>query len=142
MHARNIVEHMNRKQQGDIGVAMAIAFYTRAGTGVSVPLTDNLRYDLIVDRDGKLLRVQVKTTGYARYGRYEVSLRTQGGNRSGTGQVRYLTHEECDLVFVYALSGDMWEFPAELVSGRGMLNLNKALDAYKVGRLMPASMPS
>lgn len=131
---------MNRKQQGDVGVAMAIAYYTAAGAGVSAPLTDTLRYDLVVDRgDGKLLRVQVKTTNYQRFGRYEVNLRTSGGNRSGIGAVRHLTAEECDLVFVYALNGDMWEFPAEIVSGCGMLNLGKSLAEYRIGRLYPAA---
>jgi hypothetical protein len=136
---------VNRKQQGDLGVAMAVAYYTAAGAGVSVPMTDNLRYDLVIDRDGRLRRVQVKTTGYQRFGRYEVSLRTSGGNRSGMGAVKYLTAEECDLVFVYALNGDMWEFPAEVVSGSGMLNLGQSLAAYRIGALAvqsPTILPS
>ncbi|WP_426513126.1 group I intron-associated PD-(D/E)XK endonuclease [Dactylosporangium sp. McL0621] len=65
---------MNRKQQGDLGVAMAIAYYTRTGYAVSVPLTDNTRYDLIIDGGERLLRVQVKTTGFQRLGRHEVRL--------------------------------------------------------------------
>lgn len=39
---------------------------------------------LIIDREGKLLRVQVKTTKFKiRDGVYQVSLKTCGGNRSG-----------------------------------------------------------
>ena len=124
---------VNRKQQGDIGVAMAIAYYTREGCAVSVPLTDTTRYDLVVDRDGQLLRVQAKTTRYRRYSRYEVALRTHGGNQSWRGEAKYITADDCDLVFVYALNGDMWEVPVKVVEGRGVLNLGKLVDQYRVG---------
>ena len=41
---------------------MAIADFTKTGFGVSKPLSNNLRYDLIIDINGILYRVQVKTT--------------------------------------------------------------------------------
>jgi len=40
---------------------MVMAALARAGYFVAVPLGDNSRYDLIAERDNKLLRVQVKT---------------------------------------------------------------------------------
>ena len=48
---------MNTVSIGDIGEAMAIADFTKAGFGVSKPLSNNLRYDLIVDFNGNLYKV-------------------------------------------------------------------------------------
>ena len=54
----------NFKQQGNIGMAYAIAYYTKLGYVVSIPLTDSQDYDLIIDTGIKLLKVQVKTTDF------------------------------------------------------------------------------
>lgn len=115
---------MNKKQQGDIGVAQAIAYYTLKGYDVSIPLTDSTRYDLIIDnRLGRILRVQVKTTNqFSKYNVPVVTLSTQGGNQSWDGSIRRITAEETDLVFVYSIvSGTCWEFPvADCVGKRSM----------------------
>lgn len=42
---------MNTVNIGDIGEAMAIADFTKAGFIVSAPLSNNARYDLIIDND-------------------------------------------------------------------------------------------
>jgi hypothetical protein len=49
------------KRVGDFSEVMLIAALSRAGYIVSLPLGESHRYDLIVDRDGVLSRVQVKT---------------------------------------------------------------------------------
>lgn len=48
------------QRKGDIAVAKAIANFTEREYDVSVPLTESAPYDLIVDFDGTLQRVQVK----------------------------------------------------------------------------------
>ena len=126
---------MNRKQQGDVGVAMAIAYYTKKGYGVSVPLTDNLRYDLIVDSGEKLLRVQVKCTARLTTdgGDYELGLRTAGGNQSWNKISKKISSEEADLVFAYVLPlNRMYEFPVDFVAGRPSLRLGAKVDSYVV----------
>jgi hypothetical protein len=50
------------KKKGDIGVAMVIADAMSRGHGVALPIGENLPYDLVVDRNGKLERIQVKYT--------------------------------------------------------------------------------
>ena len=123
---------MNTKQQGDVGVASAIFHYTKQGHTVCAPLTDNARYDLVVDM-GHLRRVQVKTSGYKTpYGIYQVMLQTSGGNRSGVGKTKRISESECDLVFVYTLAGDSYEFPVGLVAGMKNLNLGKIYEEYKL----------
>lgn len=121
---------MNRKQQGDIGVASAIYHYTSQGHTVCVPLTDNARYDLVVDMGG-LRRVQVKTTGYQERGFYRVQLSTQGGNRSWDGTKKFIDADECDIVYVYCLDGTVYEFPVNVAAGRASITLSQKYEEYK-----------
>jgi hypothetical protein len=123
---------MDRKRQGDLGVAAAIMYYTSKGYDVSVPLTDATRYDLIVD-NGTIHRVQCKATGYTSpHGVYAVDFRTQGGNRSGVGTMKTISDAECDRVFVYTLGGDMYDFPVATVAGKSQINLGKLQEPFKV----------
>ncbi len=50
------------QRKGDIGVAQAIATFTKLGLDVSLPLTESATYDLIVDFKNKLYKVQIKYT--------------------------------------------------------------------------------
>ena len=53
---------INRRQQGDLGEASAIEWLTRVGATVSIPFGHSPDYDLVAEVDGRLYRVQVKTT--------------------------------------------------------------------------------
>ncbi len=55
---------INRRQQGDLGEASAIEWLTRRGATVCAPLGHSPDYDLIAELDGRLFRVQVKTTTF------------------------------------------------------------------------------
>lgn len=75
---------INFKKQGDMGMCYAIAYYSKLGWTISIPVTDSQDYDLIVDTGTKLLKVQVKTTTQiSEHGIYIVSLKTCEGNKSG-----------------------------------------------------------
>ena len=50
------------KEKGDTSLGIAIAYYVSKGYTVSIPLNDTQDYDLIVDKNGYLKRVQVKST--------------------------------------------------------------------------------
>lgn len=107
---------MNTKQQGALGVAVAIAHYTKLGYAVFVPVSDVSRYDLIIDDGSGPLRLEVKTT---KSSVGAVQLRTLGGNRSWSGEVKRITPEDCDLVFCYnANSGSFKEFTSAELNGR------------------------
>ena len=56
------LEYINTHSIGDVGEAVAVSEFTKAGLAVSIPLTANLPYDLLVDYKGKIYKVQVKTT--------------------------------------------------------------------------------
>lgn len=124
---------MNTKQQGDIGVAKAIYYYTAEGYTVSIPNTDNSRYDLVIDKDGQLYRVQVKTTSFkVKSGSYEVKLSTQGGNRSWGGTIKKLSKNEIDLLFIACDDGTTYEFNAEEIDDRPSITLGFKYNKNKV----------
>ena len=124
---------MNTKQQGDIGVAKAIYVYTALGYTISIPNTDNAKYDLVVEKNGKLNKVQVKTTAHKTdYGIYQAMLKTSGGNQSWNKIVSRINKNEVDLVFILVETGDCYEYPIELLDNRTTVNLGSDKDIYKV----------
>lgn len=124
---------MNTKEQGDIGVAQAIYYYTLNGYKVSIPNTDSTRYDLIVDKDGRLYRVQCKTTfAKARSGMPIAGLRTMGGNQSWNGVVKRITEEETDLIWICVDGKAAYEFPVKALAGRHSITLNNDCLHYAV----------
>lgn len=52
---------MNSKDVGNISEAMVLAALLKRGEKVLMPFGDNLRYDIALDRDGELVRIQCKT---------------------------------------------------------------------------------
>lgn len=104
---------INSKKQGDIGMCYAMAYYAKLGWTVSVPVTDSQDYDLVVDNGTRLFKVQVKTTkSISPSGNYIVSLRTIGGNRSGTGKCKDFSENSSDLTD----SGDCYSIPKSEIS--------------------------
>lgn len=109
--------------QGDIGEAAAIAWLTRAGFGVWIPLGHSPDADLIAQRDDRLFRVPVKTSTVLRNGRYEISLATKGGNRSWSGRVKANDPSRYDYLFVLVADGRQWFIPATAIDARTMVLL-------------------
>ena len=122
------------KKQGDVGVGRAIAYFTGLGYSVSVPLTESQRYDLVVDDESRLYRVEVKTTRHRRNEKssYIVLLSTQGGNRTWSGKKRAFSMDDADLVFVSTDGGNNYLFPSDLLDGKSNLSLTSKLDRYIV----------
>ncbi len=55
---------MDTKLKGDIAEQMVILKSLKKGWGVSVPIGDRLPYDLILDVEDKLLKIQVKSAWF------------------------------------------------------------------------------
>jgi PD-(D/E)XK endonuclease len=89
-------QHGTSKAIGDRSTLAVMAAFQRAGYGLYIPFGENTRCDLIVDRDGDLIRVQCKTgrmrTGAVRfavcstYGHHRNPLTC---NRGYDGQIDY-----------------------------------------------------
>jgi hypothetical protein len=73
---------MNNKKQGAIAEQLFATQAMRRGFGVSLPLGDYLPYDIILDNDGVLFRIQVKSTTYKEYDSYHFKI--GNGRRSKT----------------------------------------------------------
>ena len=96
---------INRRQQGDLGEASAIEWLTRQGATVSVPLGHSPDYDLIAELEGRLLRVQVKTSTQTAstpdgHRRCPVMIATNGGNQSWTGTTKRFDPTKVEALFV------------------------------------------
>lgn len=76
---------MNSKNIGSLGEHIAIVALLELGLSVSRPLGDNDRYDIIVDKDNFLYKIQIKTaTGTAESVKFYMtsSQAHRGGTRS------------------------------------------------------------
>ena len=123
---------INWKKQGDIGMCYAIAYYSKMGWTISIPITDSQDYDLIIDTGTSLLKVQVKTTTQiASSGASIVSLRTNGGNKSGNTTKTFETNN-CDLLFVMTDLPDFYSIPRKEITTTTQINLTEKFHPYKV----------
>jgi len=125
-------DQANTKKQGDVGLGQAIAWFVSNNYTVSVPLTDSQDYDLLVDKDGKIQRVQVKTTSYKRNDNYSVQLSVKGGNRSGAGRIKKFDKNKVELVFVLTDTGDKYLIPSGDINVLNHFTLTQERACFKV----------
>ncbi|MBP3907001.1 MAG: hypothetical protein J6D12_07810 [Peptostreptococcaceae bacterium] len=116
------------KEKGRAGMALAIAYFGANGYTVSIPLNDTQDYDLIVDKDDKLLKVQVKFTGTKENERYRVKLMTNGRNKN-YGTVK---DSSVDILFVVTSNKDTYLIPKEVITQVSNVRLTDIYDKYKV----------
>jgi PD-(D/E)XK nuclease superfamily protein len=119
---------INRRQQGDLGEASAIEWFTRLGAVVAAPLGHSPDYDLVVEHRDRLIRVQVKTSVCttrtpAGHERHCVQVATLGGNQSWTGVVRKFDSSRADALFILSGDGRRWLIPAHAVEGATSINV-------------------
>lgn len=123
---------INSRKQGDTGMGYAIAYFTKLGWTVSIPITDSQDYDLVVDNGDKLLKVQVKTSKFkTEHGIYQVALKTCGGNRSGQ-TIKTFDSNASDLLFILLDNGNTYLIPREAIKGTTSINLGMSMARYKV----------
>jgi hypothetical protein len=121
-----------KSHQGNFGLGRAIAYYTSKGYPVNLPLNDTQKYDLIVDINGSLKRVSVKTTQYkhkhSNY--YTVHLKNCGG-AGGKHIIRNFDNSTCDIVFIATVADELYEIPANEILVKTGLTLTSKWDKYK-----------
>lgn len=123
----------NTKKQGDVGLGSAIAWFCSEGYTVCIPLTDSQGYDLVVEDDERLYRVQVKTTSFKdKYGRFFTSLTVKGGNRTGTGRIKKFSKRSADMLFVLTSDGDRYLFLVEEEWNNQSLTLGEKYSNFKI----------
>lgn len=125
-------DHRNSRKQGDAGIGAAIAFFTSNGYPVSIPLTDSQEYDLVIDIDGCLKKVQVKTVYHRnKWNWFCVHLRTCGGNRSFS-TYKMFDNSLVDFLFIVTENCDKYFIPAMVIKVRNTLVLGHRMERYKL----------
>jgi hypothetical protein len=138
------LKQKNTKKQGDVGMGVAIGYFASQGLTVCVPLTDSQDYDLVVDIDEKLQKIQVKTTTQKSRGKtgYDVQLKVSGGNRSWSGICKRFDPTKVDYVFVLTAAGDQYLIPSSKVNGTCAIIVgNQAYKEFLVDSKVPIAKP-
>lgn len=121
----------SNKEKGNTGLGIAIAYYTSNGYTVSIPLNDTQDYDLIVDKDNNLKKVQVKSTSCkTKYNSYQVSLKSCGGTKGVT--YKTVIDTKVDEIFIVTDYIDIYVIPIDEIENRGTINLCSKYQKYKV----------
>lgn len=122
----------NSRMQGGVGVGAAIAYFMKNEIPVFVPLVDYSDYDLVVDLDG-LQKVQVRTSYFARDGKFLVNMKVCGGNAKGNKTHKLGTDMEYDYIFIYLENGCTYLIPKSEVSEvKSQLTMGKKYEKFKV----------
>ena len=109
---------MHNRAQGDIGEASAIQWLALQGHLVFTPLFRSPYYDLVAEIDGRLVRIEVKTShSLTPVGNFAVAICTRGGNQSWNGMTKRFDPKRCDFVFVHVGDGRRWLIPAAKIEG-------------------------
>jgi hypothetical protein len=79
----------NTKQKGNLTELQCLTAFVEMGFGVSIPYGDCYPYDFIVDIDGRLFKIQVKSSSLKDENSIKFSCRSTHVNCSGVVNVRY-----------------------------------------------------
>ena len=96
---------MDTKSIGNIGEAKVLSKFVELGIPVYLPFGDNEKSDLIADFNGKLNRIQVKTSVKAENGKMIFSLVSSTLHRTNGEKHKY-TPDEIDYFACYNLQRD------------------------------------
>jgi hypothetical protein len=112
-------ENFSSGQKGNVGLGMAIAFFSRKGNTVSLPLTDTQEYDLIVDINGELKKVQVKFTSRKSRNNFFIDLTTRGHvNANGDYYDNGFDRNANDLIFIFCADGTQYLIPTSVIESK------------------------
>lgn len=120
---------MNSKAKGDIAVGKCIAYYLGKDIEVLLPIGDKRPYDLVVEEEHRLKKVQCKYTSHKnRQGRYTVDLRTTGSHNYKT---KLYKSGDFDILFVTTEELKQYEIPYEAISKiKTTFSLTDMFDKY------------
>ena len=84
---------LTSKQKGNLTELQCLSAFVEQGCGVSIPYGDNSKYDFIADVDGRLFKIQVKTSSLKDENAIKFSCRTTHVNCKGIKNERYSSNE-------------------------------------------------
>ncbi len=99
-------------------------WFAERGATIFTPLFHTSpHFDFIVEWEGRVQRIQVKTSSVLRNGRWDITVCTRGGNQSWSGLVKRLNPSQYDWLFVVVGDGRRWLIPAAEVGGGSGIHL-------------------
>jgi hypothetical protein len=126
---------VNSRAQADYALGVTIAYFSSKGHTVFLPITDAHGCDLVVDIDGELKRVEIRSTSQmSKSGYYVASINT----------VKHVSCRKFDLLLIASKDGSIWIFPKEnIIDINSHITLNHERDMYKVcaGMMELADIP-
>ena len=118
------------KEKCNTSLGIAIAYYTSNGYTVSIPLNDTQDYDLVVDKDNILKRVQVKSTSCKdKNGKYQVALKSCGGTNGKT--YKTIKNTQVEEVFIFLENYDIYIVPIDKINNVSTLTICNKYEPYK-----------
>lgn len=125
------MKFMSNKEKGNTGLGIAIAYYSANGYTVSIPLNDTQDYDLIVDKDNVLKKVQVKATSCkTKYDKYQVALKSCSGTKGKT--YKTVIETNIDELFIVIDTMNIFIIPIEVIKNKSTINLCEKYEKYKI----------
>jgi PD-(D/E)XK endonuclease len=119
----------NYKRRGEWVELLFMTVASGLGFNVAKPFGDSARYDVVVENEGRFLRIQVKSTESMVGGCYSCQLHVCGN--------RLYTPKEIDYFALYILPKDVWYiFPAKTLAGMSAVALAPHLKGHKYERYM------
>lgn len=107
---------LNSKQKGNLTELQCLTACSELGLTVSIPYGDCAKYDFVLDFNGKLYKIQCKTSSLKDNGVYKFATRsTQVGTTSTN--VRTYTKDDIDFFATY-IEGKCYLVPVEQASGK------------------------
>jgi hypothetical protein len=129
------------KSVGDLSEAALLYAFVHMGYRIAVPWGENHRYDLIVEIDGRLLKVQVKTgrlrMGSIWFNAYSSHVHRNGGARSYKGEADYFGVYCPDVRRVFLVPVE------DVTENRGCLRWDRTKNSQsrKIRRADPYALP-
>ena len=112
---------------GDIGVLTVIRKCIENNANVSIPYGDNCAYELIIYKDNKIYKVQVKTTEFVKNNSVMI-FATNKTNPYKKTKFKY-TKDEIDFIFVYCIENNyMGIIEVDKCAKQLSLRINKTLN--------------
>jgi hypothetical protein len=119
----------NYKQRGEWVELLFMTVAAGLGFTVAKPFGESARYDVIVEHEGRFLRIQVKSTEICTGDCYRCELRMCGNRQYVAGAVDYFA--------IYILAEDLWYiFPARTLAGLGAVVLSPQRKGHKYERYL------
>ena len=124
---------MNTKEKGDSAVGQAINYFISKGYEVCLPIGDKRHYDLLIEMNGAINRVQVKYAYFSKDKHKCVAgLRITGGNQSFNYAKKY-PDDAFDILFIFTEKGERYAIPWKNVDCRNEIAIE--CSRYKMYKL-------